>query len=364
MTRKPESQPRDHESDFPRRSLQAIPNPLTAVIGPIGRPSNEFLYLADKSLATSYVTVNVKDVLGITAERFVDSPSIWKEIIPEYDQSKVIGKLRQLDVKNEVSFMHRVLNHAGMPLWVSHRGMIVEVGQASMIWGCISKIDAGDELFSWLEADVVSEFVHKLGNHFQLLTLAVNSLLKEPFEATEINGVRESIERSVSFSRRFSEFIQMPCFENRVNLAEIIERVMINQEPCIREKSLNVQSDYSSEVSALSFSGDAYLLELAMGALLQNAIEATETGGKITVQIRGAQAGLSVIVTDRGVGIQERDLTKVFQPFFSTKAGHDGLGLSLALRFIELHRGRVWLKSAINEGTEVQVLLPRNEKCP
>ena len=63
-------------------------------------------------------------------------------------------------------------------------------------------------------------------------------------------------------------------------------------------------------------------------------------------------------IVDTGCGIAQEDLSKVTMPFYSTKQDHDGLGLSMASRFIELHGGGVRVDSGLGKGTEVRITIP------
>ena len=69
-------------------------------------------------------------------------------------------------------------------------------------------------------------------------------------------------------------------------------------------------------------------------------------------------AGLRLLVSDNGIGIAASNLSKVMLPFFSTKTDHVGLGLCMASRFVEMHGGNLKIKSSIEKGTEVLILLP------
>ncbi|PIQ95194.1 MAG: hypothetical protein COV68_00520 [Nitrospirae bacterium CG11_big_fil_rev_8_21_14_0_20_41_14] len=61
---------------------------------------------------------------------------------------------------------------------------------------------------------------------------------------------------------------------------------------------------------------------------------------------------------DSGCGISEDNLNRIFDPFFTTKREGTGLGLSLALQIIELHKGKIHIESKPDYGTEVTVRLP------
>ena len=66
----------------------------------------------------------------------------------------------------------------------------------------------------------------------------------------------------------------------------------------------------------------------------------------------------TVTITDDGVGMSDETLKRLFEPFYTTKAHGTGLGMSIARKIIELHKGHVRVRSAVGQGTTVQVTLP------
>ena len=129
------------------------------------------------------------------------------------------------------------------------------------------------------------------------------------------------------------------------------------------DSQVEVQCDYDPRLTGLSISGDPYLLELAVRAIVENAIEATNKAGQIKLQLsvhspNGVPARLKLAVADNGSGIAMSNLSKVTRPFFSTKPNHVGLGLTMASRFVEMHGGNLEIKSSIEKGTDVSILLP------
>src|SRR5918999_4901311 len=126
------------------------------------------VYLSDTAFKPSYVTPNLKDLLGIAAEQFVENGSIWKKIIPECDQQKVFDKFKELERSAEISCIHRIFDGCGAPTWVSHHVTVVVNNGARTLCGFIAPI-AGSDLSRLFEPSTISSFIHKLGNHFQLL---------------------------------------------------------------------------------------------------------------------------------------------------------------------------------------------------
>ena len=98
--------------------------------------------------------------------------------------------------------------------------------------------------------------------------------------------------------------------------------------------------------------------------LVSNAIKFTPENGEVTIAIVDKTKYLEVSITDTGIGISEDDLKKLFQSFkqvgtdITKKAQGSGLGLVLAKQFIELHGGRIWVKSELKKGTSFIFSLP------
>jgi len=64
------------------------------------------------------------------------------------------------------------------------------------------------------------------------------------------------------------------------------------------------------------------------------------------------------MVSDTGEGIEQTNLSKVFDPFFSTKTSGTGLGLAIVHRIIESHRGKIYISSVRGKGTTFKIIVP------
>lgn len=109
--------------------------------------------------------------------------------------------------------------------------------------------------------------------------------------------------------------------------------------------------------------GDPVRLKQALFNLASNAMRFTPEGGRICLDVEGSDAGVTLIVKDTGVGIPKDEHDLVFERFRKASNAPDaqgvGLGLSLVREIVDLHGGRVTLESALGEGTEVRLWLPR-----
>lgn len=122
----------------------------------------------------------------------------------------------------------------------------------------------------------------------------------------------------------------------------------------------DVSFRYTVRPETLRFYADRALLEQVLINLLKNAAEAcAETKEPDILMEAYTQKGMTVItVSDNGAGIVPEALDKVFVPFFTTKAGGSGIGLSLCRQIINRHGGTIAVQSILGEGTSFTLRLP------
>ena len=101
-------------------------------------------------------------------------------------------------------------------------------------------------------------------------------------------------------------------------------------------------------------------IQQALINLIINAIEATDSGGKISVTsgYNPDDHSIEVQIIDSGAGISPEDIDRLFDPFFTTKQEGTGLGLAITHGIIEQHGGTVEVASKIGQGTTFKIKLP------
>jgi signal transduction histidine kinase len=122
-------------------------------------------------------------------------------------------------------------------------------------------------------------------------------------------------------------------------------------------KEVVIEREYQCDMPVM---GDPGALNQVWVNLLDNALRAVGTSGRVKVSTATEGGKAVVAVTDTGVGIKPEDLEKLFQPFFSTRAAGEGTGLGLALcrRIVLRHGGQIHITSEYGKGTRCEVRLP------
>ncbi|MCL6445835.1 MAG: HAMP domain-containing histidine kinase, partial [Alicyclobacillus sp.] len=92
--------------------------------------------------------------------------------------------------------------------------------------------------------------------------------------------------------------------------------------------------------------------------LIKNAIEAMPKGGQIMIQVSVADDFVRIAIQDEGVGIPSDIISKLGEPFFTTKEKGTGLGLMICHKILQDHGGRLNIHSELGQGTTMTVELP------
>ncbi len=131
----------------------------------------------------------------------------------------------------------------------------------------------------------------------------------------------------------------------------------LDVEPALRARRVRV--DACSEAWCMI---DERRFGRLVSSLLQNAIDATRAGDAITVRVESGESGVCFEVIDTGVGLNPALRNRVFDPFFTTRPQHAGLGLHVCKLIAEGHGGAIDCESDPGRGTTMRVRLPRLER--
>ncbi len=146
-----------------------------------------------------------------------------------------------------------------------------------------------------------------------------------------------------------------------VDLRALADQVIEEKRREIEEAGLHLERRYGD---VPEIQGDPRNLRLALGNLLDNSVEATPSGGAITVTIEPAGDHVRVEVRDTGRGIPRDELANVFDPFYTTKMAGAGMGLTTVHRIVTRHGGEIDIDSQPGQGTSVVLTLPVRQKNP
>jgi two-component system, NtrC family, nitrogen regulation sensor histidine kinase NtrY len=240
-------------------------------------------------------------------------------------------------------------------------------GAAAQRLICLQRL-AGDldavEHKAW--DDMARVLAHEMMNSLTpiaSLSESLDALLRAGGHTEEVAAALEAIRRRslglMRFVERYRQVAELPePLLQPLALKAVLEGVERLLGPAFEQGQIS----YASTVvpPGLTLRGDADLLEQALINLLRNAAEAVrgQPGARIEV-IGGLEAGLCFIdVADNGPGLTAAAREQIFVPFFTTKEGGSGIGLSLARRIALCHGGQVAVQSSAPQGSVFRLTLP------
>jgi signal transduction histidine kinase len=144
-----------------------------------------------------------------------------------------------------------------------------------------------------------------------------------------------------------------------VDLQVILDRSLRLLQESIEDSGITVRRTYGPNSTPLM--ADPLQMEQVFLNLIGNAVQAMSGGGVLDICTRFTNESVEMLFGDTGIGIAPADLSLIFQPFHTTKHRGSGLGLSIVKKIVEAHGGTVHVESKQDEGTTVNVRLPRTE---
>lgn len=149
---------------------------------------------------------------------------------------------------------------------------------------------------------------------------------------------------------------------NRIRIDEILWLAREEIKKYNPDYHINISLDNSlTDSDQMVIVGDEYLLKVAILNLMENGCKYSHNLS-VNVRLRHFRQWIEVLFEDRGMGIAESDLQKVFEPFYrgsnATSVSGYGIGLPLTRQIIKSHNGEIELYSQIDKGTKITVLLP------
>jgi signal transduction histidine kinase len=171
---------------------------------------------------------------------------------------------------------------------------------------------------------------------------------------SEVARINQQISDFLNYSRPAKANLQP------TDLRKVVEDSLRIVEAQAEEQNIKISLIERENVPLIQ--GDAEFLRSVFNNLFINAVQSMEsTGGSLSVKISPDEDFVKIEVTDTGKGISEENLSKIFEPYFSTKETGTGLGLAIVKKIVDVHNGTLEVESKLDEGTKFVVRLPSAE---
>ncbi|MBX3245242.1 MAG: HAMP domain-containing protein [Acidobacteria bacterium] len=279
---------------------------------PIADLSNAARQVADGHLDVRVPLTGRNDEMGRLAERFnemtreLEKSKELEEQLQQAEKSAVVGRLGSAiahEIRNPLNYINLTLDH--------------------------------------LKAKYSPEDPDKKAT-FQKLT----SQLKD-----EVARINQQITDFLNYSRPATANLRP------IDAREVIEASLRIVEAQAEENNIKIAVIEHENIPQIM--GDPEFLRSVFNNLFINAVQAMgNDGGKLTVKIEAAEDLVRFEIADTGNGIPAENLSKIFEPYFSTKETGTGLGLAIVQKIVEQHNGSIEVESTEREGTKFTVRLP------
>ncbi len=210
-------------------------------------------------------------------------------------------------------------------------------------------------------APVAQKLAHGIKNPLSHIRLAIQQLTRRyPDAETYSETVLEEVNRLIKLTDGFMKFTNLePPKLLQANLNEIIENLIKKVKPTLPE-NLKIELILTKEMLILEL--DFHQIEIAITNILDNAFTSIGEKGFVTIKTICGESietpphikpYVELQITDTGMGIPEEYISKLFEPYFTTRPEGTGLGLSITKKIVEDHNGTIDIQSKKGLGTTV-----------
>ena len=205
---------------------------------------------------------------------------------------------------------------------------------------------------------MAKETAHQLGTPLSSLEGWVEMQKENNPNNSLVSEMEKDVNRLKLVSERFSKIGSTPHLEERNLVEQVRNMIDYIKKRAGGKVQFKLESKSGDELHA---NISPALFDWVIENLLKNALDAMEGKGNITVVLSQQENEILVDVSDTGKGISRNNISKVFNPGFTTKKRGWGLGLSLSKRIIEqFHSGKLFVKqSEPGKGTTFRISLPK-----
>jgi two-component system, sporulation sensor kinase E len=245
----------------------------------------------------------------------------------------------------------------------TNKGLVIIFEDITQLKKIQKQVQRNDRLAS--VGQLATGIAHEIRNPLAIIKMIDQTMkieLKDNKEAVkELEIIDEEVERANKVIKSLMEFGKQNKDKREYSsLNTVIDEVLIIVNKYVTQHGVLVQVK-KSEIPYSSLDKDE--LKQAFINIIFNAVDAMGTGGKLVITTNiDRNTWIKVSFEDNGAGIEEKDLEKIFNPFFTTKDEGTGLGLPIVHKIIEEHGGIINVNSEIGLGTTFEILFPINQE--
>lgn len=267
-----------------------------------------------------------------------------------------------------VSKMTDFIKHGGYDQTLEYESSIVEIDNLINSINELSK-----ELYKMEEMrkKLTSDISHELRTPLTSIQTHLEAMIDGIWEPSpeRLNSVNEEVIRLSHLVNQLKNLAKYDNEKNKLEISEVdlkqlIKNIVYNNQSFAFEKNIKIEYDLEEIIAKV----DKEKISQVMVNLISNAIRYTncncKTEGKIIIKLYKENDFIKINVKDNGIGIPKESLDYIFERFYRVdksrcrNTGGTGVGLTICKSIIDLHKGKIEVKSKINQGSEFIITLP------
>jgi len=311
------------------------------------------------------INTGAMNILGVTNDcigmNFVEAFSCCEDIEPIIveamnDNATLVNLERNL-LKGDKEVNIKI-DTFPLNLENKNKGLVITIEDITEIKKIKSQMNRNDKLAS--VGQLATGIAHEIRNPLAIIKMIEQTMSKElegnKSALDELKVIDEEVERANKVIKSLMEFSK-PSKNEKANhsIIQIIEDVLVITNKYTAQHMVNIS--FKQNGSSERVVDREQLIQVFIN-LIFNAVDAMPKGGEINIITQSLPENkIKIIFEDTGQGIDNINLDKIFDLFFTTKAEGTGLGLPIVYRFIEDHEGSINVKSVRGKGTIFEIIL-------
>ncbi len=211
--------------------------------------------------------------------------------------------------------------------------------------------------------ELTASFAHEIRNPIAAAKSLVQQMGEDPTSTENVEYARVALEELARVERSVSHLLKYAKEEDyhfdNVNLAAVVDAAITQMRGKLEAKDVAVSRNY---IGGPTVRADADKLRQVFTNVIDNAIDAMESNAgerRLEIGIRALVPGAAAVaIRDNGCGIPQDKLSRIFNPFYTSKANGTGLGMGIAKKVMDAHNGRIEVRSQVGAGTEFLISIP------
>jgi len=336
---------------------------------------NDAIFIFDtENGAILDVNARTCEMFGYTREELkqVDT-GMLSSGVPPFTLQDALERIRGAGPADQQLFEWQARHRDGHLFWIEVNLRAAAIGGVRRVVSVVRDVTERRQMEEALRhsetmsmmGSIVAGVAHEVRNPLFGIAAALDAFEAEFSRSADVDEYMAALRSDVSRLNRLMhdllDYGRPPQFvRHSQSIRPVIAEAVRICGPRAREKQIEIRERIAGDVPDVAIDSDRMLQVLKN--VVENAIAFSATGAAVTIAVRaepnGAAGSTIVTVADRGPGFPREDLSHVFEPFFTRRAGGSGLGLAIAQKIVTEHGGTIAAKNAEEGGGVIEIAIP------